>query len=453
MLLATIFSWKKINLTLMRFFRDLSRSKARRRLHRNDAALVPMILGKDNPMTAEELLADTKGETATMTLSELAEMDGRTPTTPIYVSIKGLIYDVSAGRRMYGPGKAYHGLVGKDATRLLSSGCVTEKECSIVANKPLTKEELSEADRWLELYHNHDKYKFVGKLVSDKVDEVLEQTGAFSDRNGKFDKEQYNIFVARGQDAFTSGDVQDALFFWQKALELVDGVLMEEYSLRLETATLIGRMSAAAVSAQENDRAMTFIADAEAILAPLLRDEHITKENMTSVLAVGLHGILESIHACLIYLPDDYAEADRKFSKALQSFDSFLTLCGQVGEVGEECREAVKVVKQARLGALFAQGVALSSGYRGPGMIDEGDKLLQQVLHIVQGPTLNSTDGDRVLDLDNALGVAMDAILDALGVPALGYSIASEERGDLTLRQQAYLLLQSKKVLERSSES
>ncbi len=34
---------------------------------------------------------------------------------------------------------------------------------------------MREIDRWLELYETHDKYTFVGHLVDDPVNDILEQ--------------------------------------------------------------------------------------------------------------------------------------------------------------------------------------------------------------------------------------------------------------------------------------
>lgn len=34
---------------------------------------------------------------------------------------------------------------------------------------------MKEIDRWLELYETHDKYTFVGHLVDDPVNEILEK--------------------------------------------------------------------------------------------------------------------------------------------------------------------------------------------------------------------------------------------------------------------------------------
>ena len=38
------------------------------------------------------------------TRQELTAFDGRTPDQPIYLAVLGNVYDVSAGRKFYGPG-------------------------------------------------------------------------------------------------------------------------------------------------------------------------------------------------------------------------------------------------------------------------------------------------------------------------------------------------------------
>ena len=58
-----------------------------------------------------------------MTVNELAAYDGTDPEKPIYLGLNGTIYDVSAGRRMYGPGAPYHAFAGADAARGFITGC------------------------------------------------------------------------------------------------------------------------------------------------------------------------------------------------------------------------------------------------------------------------------------------------------------------------------------------
>lgn len=61
-----------------------------------------------------------------LTDAELASYDGTDPTKPIYLALNGTIYDVSAGRRIYGPGGSYHVFAGKDAARGFITGCFAE---------------------------------------------------------------------------------------------------------------------------------------------------------------------------------------------------------------------------------------------------------------------------------------------------------------------------------------
>ncbi|KAL7476984.1 hypothetical protein ACHAW6_002811 [Cyclotella cf. meneghiniana] len=164
------------NMFFMRFFRDLSRSKARARLHNNKYAMIPVMLGIEKPIKIQD---DINAENVmTITREQLEEMDGF-DGAPLYLAIKGRVYDVSAGEKFYSEGKEYHEWVGKDASRSFGTGCRggvdrTGMDCLSSSLEGLTEKELKEIDRWLELYETHDKYTFVGHLVDDPVDEILE---------------------------------------------------------------------------------------------------------------------------------------------------------------------------------------------------------------------------------------------------------------------------------------
>ncbi len=157
----------RLNLAMMRFFRDLSRFKARKRLYGNSAALIPLLMGKEEPID----FASLHGDGFTMTLAELKEFDGRTESTPVYLAVQGYIFDVSANRKIYGPGGQYHVFAARDATRALATGCA-EESCFEVGLEGLTDDDFKEIDRWLELYRSSDKYYFVGTLVADVADEL-----------------------------------------------------------------------------------------------------------------------------------------------------------------------------------------------------------------------------------------------------------------------------------------
>lgn len=164
------------NMFFMKFFRNLARSKARARLHDNKYAIIPVMLGIEEPMKIQDDL-DAE-DVMTITREELEEMDGF-DGAPLYLSIKGRVYDVSAGENFYGEGKEYHDWIGRDASRSFGTGCRggkdrTGMDCLSETLDGLTDKELKEVDRWLELYETHDKYTFVGHLVEDPVNGILE---------------------------------------------------------------------------------------------------------------------------------------------------------------------------------------------------------------------------------------------------------------------------------------
>jgi len=164
------------NMFFMKFFRNLSRSKARARLHGNKYAMIPVMLGIEQPIKIED---DIHAENSmTITRDLLEEMDGF-DGAPLYLSIRGRVYDVSAGKNFYGEGKEYHDWVGKDASRSFGTGCrggvdKSGMDCLSESLDGLSESELKEVDRWLELYELHDKYTFVGHLVDDPVNDILD---------------------------------------------------------------------------------------------------------------------------------------------------------------------------------------------------------------------------------------------------------------------------------------
>eukprot|EP01038_Epipyxis_sp_PR26KG_P008391 gene8391-11348_t len=169
--LLAVVKLNTINFFFMKFFRDLSRYKARKRLYGNEnTALMPILLGTEEPLPFNPDSVDV-----TVTHEELADMNGQTEDTPIYVAVNGLVFDVTAGRAMYGPGKHYYGFVGRDASRAYATGCL-KPECFVSSLDGLTIEESRQADKWIEFYHNHDKYFYVGRLVGSPIDATIEKS-------------------------------------------------------------------------------------------------------------------------------------------------------------------------------------------------------------------------------------------------------------------------------------
>ena len=58
--------------------------------------------------------------------AQLGLYNGTDPALPVYLALNGTIYDVTAGRRIYGPGGGYHVFAGKDAARGFVTGCFAE---------------------------------------------------------------------------------------------------------------------------------------------------------------------------------------------------------------------------------------------------------------------------------------------------------------------------------------
>ncbi|KIW18973.1 hypothetical protein PV08_03262 [Exophiala spinifera] len=135
-----------------------------------------------------------------LTPDELALYNGSDPKKPIYLAINGTIFDVTEGRRTYGPGGSYEVFAGRDATRAFVTGCFLEdrtgdlrgaeeiyipiedpdEDISSGARKTRAEKErrnakkrvLQEVSKWEAFYKNHKKYFEVGKLVG-----VPEYTG------------------------------------------------------------------------------------------------------------------------------------------------------------------------------------------------------------------------------------------------------------------------------------
>ncbi len=80
----------------------------------------------------------------------------------IWLAIRGYVFDVTAGRAMYGtPGKGYAVFVGRDASRALARSSLKPEEC-VPDFEGLTAEELATLDKWLAFFTR--KYPVVGFL-------------------------------------------------------------------------------------------------------------------------------------------------------------------------------------------------------------------------------------------------------------------------------------------------
>ncbi|KAF3926215.1 Neudesin [Orbilia brochopaga] len=94
----------------------------------------------------------------------LALYNGTDTALPIYLSINGTIYDVSAGRSKYGPGGGYSFFAGRDASRAYITGDFKNDLTWDVTG--IDEERVQQSlGHWVKFFANHDTYSFVGYLI------------------------------------------------------------------------------------------------------------------------------------------------------------------------------------------------------------------------------------------------------------------------------------------------
>ncbi|XP_075220166.1 neuferricin [Lycorma delicatula] len=80
----------------------------------------------------------------------------------LYLSILGEVFDVTKGKKFYGPGEGYHGFTGKDGSRAFVTGDFTEKGL-IDDVLDLSLQDIKSLSDWSKFYHKEYEYK--GKLI------------------------------------------------------------------------------------------------------------------------------------------------------------------------------------------------------------------------------------------------------------------------------------------------
>lgn len=99
------------------------------------------------------------------TLSELAEFDGANGK-PIYLAIKGKVYDVSSKPSAYGPEGGYKFFSAKDASRAYGTGCFQDHLTHDL--RGLTDDQLKAVEDWAAFFENKDDYPFIGRVKLPK---------------------------------------------------------------------------------------------------------------------------------------------------------------------------------------------------------------------------------------------------------------------------------------------
>ena len=107
----------------------------------------------------------------TYTPRTLLPLNG-TNDAPVYLAVRGRVFDVTRGRNFYGPGGPYANFAGRDASRGLACGSFDEDMLTEDLDGPLDaleglgRDELEALQGWEERFL--EKYDVIGKLVSQK---------------------------------------------------------------------------------------------------------------------------------------------------------------------------------------------------------------------------------------------------------------------------------------------
>lgn len=98
-----------------------------------------------------------------LTPQELSQYNGTDPSKPIYVAVKGRIFDVTTGKSFYGSGGPYTMFAGKDASRALAKMSKNEEDVSPSLDG-LSDKEIGVLNDWEKKFEA--KYPVIGRVAS-----------------------------------------------------------------------------------------------------------------------------------------------------------------------------------------------------------------------------------------------------------------------------------------------
>jgi len=110
------------------------------------------------------------------TVAELKAFDGTQPDGRVLVAVNGTVYDVTRGKRFYGPGGPYAAFGGRDASRGLATFSVQASEKEYDDLSDLTPPEMDSVREWEMQFK--EKYELVGRLLKPG-----EQPTSYSDED------------------------------------------------------------------------------------------------------------------------------------------------------------------------------------------------------------------------------------------------------------------------------
>ena len=123
---------------------------------------------------------------------ELARHNGADKSLPVYVAIRGTLYDVSARRDMYGVvGQGYNCFAGRDASFALAKHSTDEKDCAVSDISGLTAGELDALEQWEGSFRQ--KYPVAGHVVhseQEKAAKTAEEEKRYAQETARLEQEK-----------------------------------------------------------------------------------------------------------------------------------------------------------------------------------------------------------------------------------------------------------------------
>ncbi|KAL4704126.1 hypothetical protein ACJJTC_003411 [Scirpophaga incertulas] len=98
-----------------------------------------------------------------MTVAELRQFDGTQHDGRVLVAVNGFIFDVTRGRRFYGPGGPYAAFGGRDASRGFATFSITPSNKEYDDLSDLNSMEMESVKEWEAQFR--EKYDLVGRLL------------------------------------------------------------------------------------------------------------------------------------------------------------------------------------------------------------------------------------------------------------------------------------------------
>ncbi|CAB1449617.1 unnamed protein product [Pleuronectes platessa] len=121
------------------------------------------------------------------TEEELRRYDGSEEAQPVYMAVKGVVFDVTTGKEFYGKDAPYNALVGKDSTRAVAKMSLDPADLTSDTSG-LSEEQLTSLDSVFEGTYK-TKYPIVGYTAS----RILKEDGSPDEDFKPEDQPQFQI--------------------------------------------------------------------------------------------------------------------------------------------------------------------------------------------------------------------------------------------------------------------